>query len=71
MHIVILILIWEDFSDYLPAYYQIAKYYEKKGDDDYALKAYVKGIVLAKKLKDDHTLSELQREYEFLLEDMM
>lgn len=63
--------LWEKFPDYLPAYYQIAKYYESRGDGDYALKAYVKGIRLAKELKETHTLSELEREYEFLLDDMI
>lgn len=64
-------ILWEKFPEYLPAYYHIAKYYESIGDGDYALKAYVRGIRLAKDLKEEHTLSELEREYEFLLEDMM
>lgn len=63
--------LWNDFPDYLPSYYHIAKYYQEKGEDDYALQAYVRGIKLAKEQEDTHTLAELEREYEFLLEDMM
>ena|SRR5688572_10956248 len=46
-------------SDYLPAYYQLAKLYERTGQKDNAIKTFNAGISIAKMQKDIKTLREL------------
>ena len=53
-------------SDYLPVYYQFGKLYEKLNEKEKANELYLKGIYLAKKLKDQHTLNELQQAFNSL-----
>lgn len=45
--------------DYIGTYYHLAKLYERKELNLEALKIYEKGILVAKKLEDQHSLSEL------------
>jgi predicted Zn-dependent protease len=46
--------------DYVATYYHLGKWYERNQMRDEALAAYQDGMVVAKKLKDNHSLSELQ-----------
>ena len=45
--------------DYVGTYYHLGKLYEEEEDLEKALVAYADGIVIAKKIKDQHALSEL------------
>ena len=45
--------------DYVGLYYHLGKLYETKGNPEKALLTYDKGMVVAKKLGDNHTFSEL------------
>lgn len=54
--------------EYLGAYYQLGQLYEQVGETDKAVFAYKKGIELAKKVKNNKTLSELNQAL-FLLEE--
>ncbi len=58
------------FSNYLPAYYQAAHFFEEQQDFKKAVFCYEKGIELAKLQDNHHILAELNREYEFLKEDL-
>jgi tetratricopeptide (TPR) repeat protein len=55
-------------SDYLPVYYQFGKLSEKLNEKEKANEMYLKGIDLAKKLKDQHTLNELRQAFNSLNE---
>ena len=46
--------------DYLPMYYQLGKLYERKNQNELAIKTFNDGIVIARSQKDNHTLNELQ-----------
>ena len=46
---------------YLGAFYQMGKIYEQKGEERIARDYYKKGIDIARKSNDPHTLSELKR----------
>ncbi len=56
-----------DFPEYLPAYYHAAKLKEELNANELALTIYTKGMDLAKKIKDQKTLQELQSAYRELL----
>jgi tetratricopeptide (TPR) repeat protein len=56
-------------SEYLPTYYQAAKLYEELEENEQALETYQKGISLSEKLKDTHTLKELQKAYQQFLQN--
>lgn len=45
--------------DYVGTYYHLGKLHEKEENVDRALDIYQKGIEIAKKVKDQHALSEL------------
>ena len=45
--------------DYVGTYYHLGKLYEEEENSEKALDAYQKGIETAKKIKDQHALSEL------------
>lgn len=46
--------------DYVGTYYHLAKLYNQLNRKDDALACYDKGIAIAKKLNDQHSLAELQ-----------
>ena len=54
-----LVLVEKD-ADYVGTYYHLAKLYEAASDRTNALLFYEKGMLIAKKVKDLHALSELQ-----------
>ena len=55
-------------SEYLPTYYQLGKLYEKKRQNEWAILNYRQGIEIAKRQKDNHTLSELNAALDDLLD---
>jgi tetratricopeptide (TPR) repeat protein len=52
-------LLVTDHSEYLPAYYQLAKLYESLGQQEDAAEIYDRGILIARKQNDIKTLREL------------
>lgn len=46
-------------EDYVGTYYHLGKLYEKQGQFTNAMESYEKGILIATKIKDQHSLSEL------------
>lgn len=46
-------------SDYVGLYYHLGKLYEMQGDFPTAILSYKKGMAVAKKINDQHALSEL------------
>ena len=52
--------------DYLAAYYHFGKLSEKMSGDQKAIELYLKGIDLAKKQNNNHTLAELKEAYNSL-----
>lgn len=59
-------LIANQFPDYLANYYQLAKLYETKGDENKAIAIYEKGIALAQLQGDKKTAGELRSALEEL-----
>lgn len=55
-------------ENYLGAYYQLGKYHELEGQKEKAISIYNKGVLIAKKQKNNKTLNELN-EALWLLED--
>ena len=49
----------EQDENYVGTYYHLAKLYENSDETDKALETYQKGMSIAKKLGDQHSLSEL------------
>lgn len=47
-------------GDYLPNYYHFGKLLERQNKSVAALEIYEKGVIIAKKQNDTHTLSELK-----------
>ena len=58
--------ILENEPDYIGSYYHLAKLLERLGETNEAIKVYEKGMEVAKKAGDDHSLSELRSAYEEL-----
>ncbi|MFN8286128.1 MAG: tetratricopeptide repeat protein [Chitinophagales bacterium] len=54
------LLLTEHFADYLPTYYQLGKLYEENEETEKALKAYEKGIEIARQQNNQKTLQELK-----------
>ena len=52
--------------DYIGSYYHLAKLLEKLDETSHAINWYEKGMVVAKKLGDNHAYNELQSAYEEL-----
>lgn len=53
-------LLLKDFPNYLPTYYQAAKFWEETGEIDKAIAAYNTGIALASANNDAKALNELR-----------
>ena len=51
---------------YIGSYYHLAKLLERVGETDAAIRVYEKGMEEAKKVGDDHSLSELRSAFEEL-----
>lgn len=47
------------YTDYVGTYYHLGKLYELLKQPEEALKVYEQGILVAKKIKDQHALNEL------------
>ncbi len=58
--------ILENEPGYIGTYYHLAKLLERIGETDKAVKVYEKGMAEAKKVEDDHSLSELRSAFEEL-----
>jgi Tfp pilus assembly protein PilF len=59
--------ILQDSPDYVGSYYHLAKLLERIGETGLAIEWYEKGMIEAKKLKDNHSYNELQAAYEDLV----
>ena len=57
-------------TDYIGTYYHLGKLYEQLGQQNDALKVYEQGIAIAKRIKDQHALSELLGVYNSLQDEM-
>jgi len=57
-------------TDYIGTYYHLGKLYEQLGQQDDALRVYEQGIEVAKRIKDQHALSELMGVYNSLQDEM-
>jgi Tfp pilus assembly protein PilF len=55
--------------DYVPSFYQLAKYWEQKGNREKALEHYDRGIEAAQKTGDAHMMNELRQAREQLLDE--
>jgi hypothetical protein len=49
------------------SYYHLGKLHERLGDESKAIAVYEKGMDVAKKLSDNHALSELRGAYDNLI----
>ena len=56
----------ENEPGYIGTYYHLAKLLERIGETDAAIKVYEKGMEEAKKVGDNHSLSELRSAFEEL-----
>ena len=56
----------ENEPGYIGSYYHLAKLLERIGETDNAIKVYEKGMEAAKKVGDNHSLSELRSAFEEL-----
>ena len=57
-------------TDYIGTYYHLGKLYEQLGQQNDAFKTYEQGIEIAKRIKDQHALSELLGVYNSLRDEM-
>lgn len=57
-------------TDYIGTYYHLGKLYEQLERQNDALKTYEQGIEIAKRIKDQHALSELLGVYNSLQDEM-
>jgi tetratricopeptide (TPR) repeat protein len=57
-------------EDYVGTYYHLGKLYELRQEQENALKTYQKGIEVAKKIKDNHALSELMGVFNSLQDEL-
>jgi len=53
--------------NYVGSYYHLGKLHERLGDEPKAIAVYEKGMEVAKKLSDNHALSELRGAYDNLI----
>jgi lipopolysaccharide biosynthesis regulator YciM len=60
----------QNHEDYVGTYYHLGKLYELRQEQESALKIYQKGMEVAKKIKDNHALSELMGVYNSLQDEM-
>jgi tetratricopeptide (TPR) repeat protein len=62
----------QDFEQYVPTYYHLAKLYEARDEIEKAKITYQKGLIISELQKDTHAHHELQKAYQLLLlnEDM-
>ena len=58
--------ILENEPNYIGTYYHLAKLLERIGETEKAINVYEKGMEEAKKVGDDHSLSELRSAFEEL-----
>lgn len=54
--------------DYVGSYYHLGKLYERKGEEQQAIKVYEKGMEMAKIANDNHAYNELKGTWEALAE---
>lgn len=64
-----LLILEQQFPDYLATYYQLAKLYERSGQTEKAVAAYQKGMAVAKTANDTKTLRELNAALEQLQDE--
>lgn len=57
-------------TDYIGTYYHLGKLHEQLGQQDDALRVYEQGIEIAKRIKDQHALTELLGVYNSLQDEM-
>jgi tetratricopeptide (TPR) repeat protein len=57
-------------EDYVGTYYHLGKFYEALNKKQDALKTYEHGILIAKKIKDQHALNELLGVFNNLQDDL-
>lgn len=60
----------ENHEDYVGTYYHLGKLYEALDKKEQALETYEKGIAVARKIKDNHALSELLGVYNNLQDEL-
>ncbi len=60
----------QNHEDYVGTYYHLGKLYESLAKQEDALQIYEKGIQIARKIKDNHALSELLGVYNNLQDEM-
>jgi|SRR5690606_31398536 len=60
----------KNHEDYVGTYYHLGKLYESMGRQGDALTIYEKGIEVARRIKDNHALSELLGVYNNLQDEM-
>ena len=56
-----------DEPGYIGSYYHLAKVFERRGEQEDAIKTYEQGMQEAKKAGDQHAYNELQAAYEDLI----
>lgn len=59
--------ILQDSPGYVGSYYHLGKLLERTGETNAAIEWYEKGMIEAKKAKDNHSYNELQAAYEDLV----
>jgi Tfp pilus assembly protein PilF len=59
--------ILRDEPGYIGSYYHLAKLFERRGEQEDAIKTYEQGMQEAKKAGDQHSYNELQAAYEDLV----
>ncbi|MCU0444984.1 MAG: tetratricopeptide repeat protein [Microscillaceae bacterium] len=57
----------QDFAQYVPTYYQLAKLYEARDEVAKAKDIYQKGLIISNLQNDQHAHKELQKAYQLLL----
>ena len=60
----------KNHEDYVGTYYHLGKLYEGLGKKEEAFEIYEKGIEIARKIKDNHALSELLGVYNNLQDEL-
>jgi tetratricopeptide (TPR) repeat protein len=60
-------MLLQDHPDYVPTYYQAAKYFESIGNIERAITVYEKGILVARAQKESKAERELKSAYDELM----